>query len=113
MIDARDRGYLEDMLAYAREAVDLLGDADAVALSGDRMRQHGVARVMEVVGEAASKVSNEGREACPRISWSGAIGTRNRLIHGYRGVDPTVMAATVRVDFPPLIDELERLLAEG
>ena len=113
MIDARDRARLSDMLSYAKDALELLGDADAAALAADKMRRYAVTRAAEIVGEAASQVSELGRGACPTIPWSGAISTRNRLIHAYRGLDLSVLVSTVREDFPPLIAELERLLGDG
>ncbi len=112
MIDARDRTRLSDMLSYAKDALELLGAADA-ALAADKMRRYAVTRAAAIVGEAASQVSELGRGACPAIPWSGAISTRNRLIHAYRGLDLSVLVSTVREDFPPLIAELERLLGDG
>jgi uncharacterized protein with HEPN domain len=113
MIDANDRSRLVDMLPYAKDAIELLGDVDAAALAADKMRRYAVTRAMEIVGEAASQVSQAGRAAYPSLPWGGAIGTRNRLIHVYCGLDLDVMIATVREDFPPLIEELERLLGES
>ncbi|HUZ12833.1 MAG TPA: HepT-like ribonuclease domain-containing protein [Caulobacteraceae bacterium] len=110
MIDERDRSRLHDMLSFAKDAIDLLGAADPAALAADKMRRYAVTRAMEIVGKAASQVSETGRAACPDISWSGAIGTRNRLIHAYRGIDPQIMISTVREDFPALIAALERVL---
>jgi uncharacterized protein with HEPN domain len=113
MIDDRDRSRLIDMLSYARDAIELLGESDAVALAASKLQRYAVTPAMEIVGEAASRVSQPGRAACPGISWSGAIGTRNRLIHHYRGLDLDVMISTVREDFPSLIEERERILGES
>jgi uncharacterized protein with HEPN domain len=113
MIDPNDRARLADMLSYATDAIELLGGADATALAADKMRLYAVTRAMEIVGEAASQVSPAGRSALPQLPWSGAIRTRNRLIHAYKGLDPAVMVSTVNEDFPPLIAELERVLGDG
>jgi uncharacterized protein with HEPN domain len=113
MTDDRDRSRLFDMLSYARDALELLGECDAKGLASDKMRRYAVTRAAEIVGEAAAQVSEAGRAANPAIPWSGAIRTRNRLIHAYRGLDLGILVSTIREDFPPLIAELERLLGEG
>jgi uncharacterized protein with HEPN domain len=105
----RDQSYLEDMLSYARDAIELLGDADADALKLDKRSRYAVIRAVEVVGEAAAKVSNEGRIALPAAPWRQAVGMRNALIHGYQGLDIGLVVETVRDHFPPLI----RLLSEA
>ncbi len=113
MIGESDRSRLSDMLSYAKDAIELLGESNAASLSSDKMRPYAVIRAVEIVGEAGSQVSQAGSDACPGGSWSGAIGTWNRLIHAYRGIDYDVLVSTVREDLPPLIAELERLLGEA
>jgi uncharacterized protein with HEPN domain len=101
------------MMSYAEDAIELLGDADATALEGDKMRRYAVTYAMEIVGEAASQVTQSSRDALRQLPWRGAISTRNRLVHAYRGLDLEVMVSTVREDFPPLIAELERVLGDS
>jgi uncharacterized protein with HEPN domain len=113
MIDDRDRSLLIDMLSYAKDAVELLGDVGTAELAADKMRRYAVTRAIEIVGEAAAQVSPSGRQAYPDVPWSAAIRTRNRLIHAYRGLDEGIMASTVREDFPPLIEVLGRILGES
>lgn len=59
------RPLLEDMLAYAKEAIDLVGGRDGVAMAADRMRCLAAARTVEVVGEAASQRPADVRAALP------------------------------------------------
>ena len=108
----RDQSLLEDMLAYATDAIELLGHADASALAADKRTHYAVIRAVEVVGETASKVSREGREALPALPWRQAIGMRNVLIHGYHGLDLGLIVETVRNHFPPLVDLLKSALGE-
>jgi uncharacterized protein with HEPN domain len=109
----RDLLHLEDMLAYARDAITLLGASSTQEVAEDMMKRYAVIRAVEIVGEAASKVSEATRTANAHIPWKQAIATRNTLIHGYRGLDPGILTATVRIDFPPLISALEILLREA
>ena len=108
----RDRSLLEDMLAYATDAIELLGAADASALAVDKRTQYAVIRAVEVVGEAASKVSAEGREMLAALPWRQAVGMRNVLIHGYNSLDLGLIVETVRDHFPPLVELLNSALGE-
>ncbi len=69
-------------------------------------------RLVEVVGEAASKVSPEGKQNYPSIPWREVINMRNRLIHGYDSIDLNVLWDTIDVDLPELIAILEDVLIE-
>ena len=64
------------------------------------------------MGEASAKVSSETQSQYPSITWTQAIGMRNRLIHGYNSVDLEVLWDTIEVDLPPLIAELENILGQ-
>ena len=60
-------------------------------------------RLLEIVGEAAAKVSPEARTKFPAIPWSEIVGLRNRLIHGYDSVDFDVLWRIVESDLPALV----------
>jgi uncharacterized protein with HEPN domain len=105
------RPLLEDMPAYAKEAIDLVGGRDGVALAADRMRFLAATRTVEVVGEAASQTPSDVRAALPIIPFSQAADMRNRLIHGYGYVSADILVNTVRQDFPGLVAALEAALA--
>lgn len=105
------RPLLEDMLAYAREAVDLAGGRTGEELAADRMRFLAVTRAVEIVGEAASQIPEEVRAALAAMPFRQAADMRNRLIHGYGAVSPAIVADTVRGDLPGLIVLLEAVLA--
>ena len=78
----------------------------------ERNRQLNLAlvRLLEVIGEAAGRVSEETRSRHPEIPWLDIIGLRNRLIHGYDTVDFDILWAIVRDDLPPLVAELRRIV---
>lgn len=67
-------------------------------------------REIEVIGEAASRVSDEIKNSHSEIPWGAIIGTRNRLIHGYFDVDLDIVWATVKTDLPALGKQLKPLL---
>jgi len=53
--------------------------------------QLGLVRLVEIIGEAATRVSKEGRAKCPAIPWEDVVGMRNKLIHGYDRVDLDIL----------------------
>jgi uncharacterized protein with HEPN domain len=109
MIRTETRFRLEDMLEFAHEAVEILGDRDVEQLSAERIRELALVRAVEVVGEAAARIPPEDRSQF-NLPWGHAIGLRNILIHGYRKLRLDIVVATVRDDFPPMIGELESIL---
>jgi len=108
-----DRIRLRHMLDAAREAVAFGSGKTADDLSQDRLLTLALLKSIEIIGEAASKVSPELRGRYPAIPWTDIVGMRRRLIHGYFAVDLNRVCDTVRDDVPPLIAELERILSGG
>ena len=106
----RDRTRLRDMLQYSREAVSLARGRTRSDLDDDRLLNLALVRLMEVVGEAASRVSAAGRDEYPGIPWSRMTNMRNRLIHGYDVVDMDILWQTLQGDLPALIGALEGIL---
>lgn len=74
------------------------------------MGQLALARLLEIVGEAAGRVSPEYRAAHPELPWAAMSGLRNRLAHAYFDVDLDVLLDIVTNDLPPLIRQVELLL---
>jgi uncharacterized protein with HEPN domain len=80
-------------------------------LETNRMLQLALVHLVQVVGEAANRVSRAGQTRYPEIPWTRAIGTRNRMVHGYDRIDHDVVWDTIAEDFPPLVAALEQALA--
>lgn len=94
------------------EAAELVGqfaqDKTRDDLDTDRMFLFAVLRAIEVIGEAAMKVSDEVRAAAPAIPWFAMIGMRNRLIHGYFDINADIVWATIVSEIPELLSELRK-----
>jgi uncharacterized protein with HEPN domain len=101
------------MLAYAREARELAQGRVRADLDQERMLELSVLRVLEVLGEAATRLPDEMRSRHPEIPWGSIIGLRNRLIHAYDEVDFDIIWDVLTFDIPDLIEKLERMLNEG
>ena len=104
-----DAGRLLDMLQSAHEAMDLNQGRQRADLDRDRLFALAVARLLEIIGEAAARVSPAFRERHPAVPWKAIIGLRNRLIHAYRDVDHDVLWQILHDDLPLLITELQRI----
>lgn len=103
---------LRHMVDHAREAVSLLKGKTKTQLKRTRLLQLGLMRLVEVIGEAASRVPTDIRVTHPEIPWEDVVGMRHKLIHDYITVDLDILWDTVKDDLPPLIVALERILAE-
>jgi len=103
---------LKDMIDHARESLDLLGGTTREAFRDHRVLQLALTRLVEIVGEAANRVSEATQRAHPDIPWSNIIGMRNRLVHGYDVIDYDLLWDTVTSDLPPLIAALQKIAKE-
>ena len=81
-------------------------------LDEDRALALALVKLIEIVGEAASRVSEAERQRHTSIPWSNIVAMRNRLIHAYFDVDLDRVWDTVTDDLPPLITELQTVLTE-
>lgn len=106
----RDPAYIRDILEAAKLARSYLTEVDLEAFARNTQLQDAVIRRLEIMGEAARRVSEETKAAHPGIPWRLMIGMRNQVIHMYDGVDMHVVWHTVKDDLPALIDALERLI---
>lgn len=70
-------------------------------------------RAIEIIGEAAGKVSAEVRAASPAIPWQAIVGMRNRLVHAYFDVDIDILWAAVTSEVPALLDQLRALVRQA
>ena len=108
--EQRDAGYLWDMLDAARTVEQLTSNQDFARYSNDRRTQLAVERSLEIIGEAASKVSASFRNAHPEIPWRQIIGQRNVLIHEYGEIKQERIWKTVRENVPQLIELLKQFV---
>jgi len=95
----RDLVYLLDIL-----------QATSFRILQDTQRQDSVIRRIEIIGEAARRISPQTRTAYPDIPWNAMIGMRNLMIHDYDDVDLQTVWRTVQHDLPALIARLEPLV---
>jgi uncharacterized protein with HEPN domain len=112
-LDERDRAALADMVFYARAAVEIAAHRTYTDYLGNLEFQLAVERAVELVGEAARRLSQELRDALPGLPWSKIISQRNVLAHEYGDVDPTLIWVLLEKELPALLVRLEGILAGG
>ncbi|MCK4914156.1 MAG: DUF86 domain-containing protein [Planctomycetes bacterium] len=105
--DERDAAYLWDMLDAAKTVEQLSLGLDFPKYSNDRRTQLAIERSLEIIGEAANKVSNSFCNAHPEIPWRQIIGQRNVLIHEYGEIKQERIWKVVVENIPQLIDLLK------
>ena len=112
--EERDPAYLWDMIEAARAAVDYTGNLTLDKfLAADRERaimRLAVERQLEILGEAARRVSSQFREAHPELPWREIVGLRNVISHEYDKVNYESIYRIVRNRLPVLIVMLEPLV---
>jgi uncharacterized protein with HEPN domain len=105
---------LRHMLDYAHTARRLADGRSREELDSDEMLQLALTRAVEVIGEAAKRVSPERQKKHPNIQWPQIMAARNRLIHGYDVINLNILWDIIQLDLPELIAELEQIVqAEG
>ena len=98
------------MRDHAQEAIGMLGEKTLDELKSDRTVQLALVQLIEIIGEAASRVDSETRSVHPNIPWQLAAGMRHRLIHGYDLIEYAIVYDTVKDDLLPLVAQLDAIL---
>ena len=101
---------LRHMLDAAREVLSFSQNETRASLDTERMLTLSIVKDLEIIGEAASKVTKKCREETPQIPWQNIVSMRNRLIHAYFDINLDIVWKTVIDDLPPLMSELEKIV---
>lgn len=96
------------MIEAAETALQFAAGRTRRDLDHDRMLSFALTRAIEILGEAASKLSPEARAELPTVPWSRIVAMRNRLVHAYFDIDRNILWQTVMEELPELLRLLRR-----
>ena len=97
----RDQAYLLDMLTAARDARDFAAGLTRDGYEASRLAQYAAAHALQIIGEAAARVSDDTRNSVGDVPWTQLVCLRNRLVHDYGRIDRDILWGTLQVDIPP------------
>ena len=109
-MDSADEVRLRHMLDAAREALSFVRGSSRSELNENRMLVLSLVKEVEIIGEAAYRISETTRGTLPSIPWADVIGMRHRLVHAYFDINLDVLWQTLVVDLPELIPAIESAL---
>lgn len=103
---------IRHMLDSAKEAVEFATGKSRKDLDDDRKLSLAIIKSIEIIGEAASKVSEARKAENDNIPWRDIIGMRNRLSHGYFDVNLDIVWETLQTDIPNIIQVLSEIIPQ-
>lgn len=106
------RFYLDDMIAFTEKVLAYTQGYDLRRFVASGLTYDATLRNLELLGEAATHIPEHVRAHAPHIPWRLVVATRNRLIHGYLGIDNDTVWSIVETELPRLLDDLARLRAD-
>ena len=105
-----DRVRLIHMIRAAETVVAFANGRQRAELDADDMLLFALIRAVEIIGEAASRISPETRAAAPGVPWGQITAMRNRLIHAYFDIDHDILWRTAVDEIPTLLPLLRSLV---
>ena len=105
------RFYIDDMIGFAENVISYTDGLDQATFVARRLNYDATLRNLELIGEAATHLPESVCADNPRIPWRLIIATRNRLIHGYLGIDNDTVWSIIQNDIPALLPDLRALKA--
>jgi uncharacterized protein with HEPN domain len=106
----RDLVYVGHMLDMARKAVGKVQGLPRDAYDSNEDLRLALIHLVQVIGEAARRVSREFTASHPEIPWENIVGMRHKVVHDYLGVDEDIVWQVVTEDLPKLVESLEPLV---
>ena len=105
-----DRVLLQDMIEAAEAACSEIEGLTREDFEGDHVRALGLTKCLEIIGEAASRISSGCQNRHCDLPWREMVGMRNRLVHAYFEIDYEQVWKALTEELPPLVLQLRRIL---
>ena len=111
-MNVRDWSLLDDIAVNAKIAMQTAEGLDQEAFIASVPALYTTLHAVQIVGEAANKLSAEAKAKLPQVPWAQVVATRNIIVHAYRVVDPVIVFNIVRDHLPALLAAVETLLQD-
>lgn len=105
-----DLPYVGQMLDYCNKAVEMVDGVGRAAFDEDEKLKLALSHLVQIIGEAARRTSDDFRAANSQIPWSKIVGMRHRIVHDYTEIDEDILWSTVTEDLKPLAAELKSIV---
>jgi uncharacterized protein with HEPN domain len=105
-----DLVYVGHMFDAATKAAGKVAGIGRSEFERDETLRLALTYLLQIIGEAARRVSVDYQTGHPEIPWKAIIGMRHKVVHDYFGVDDDVVWDTVVNELPPLIEKLRSVL---
>jgi uncharacterized protein with HEPN domain len=106
------REYLQHILLETAYLLDSSSVLDQAAFLQDETLKRAYVRSIEVIGEAVKQIPDTFRQKYPAIEWRAMAGMRDRLIHGYFGVDYDIVWDVITNKIPALDTDIKQIIAQ-
>jgi len=103
---------IKHMIDASEEAISFAKEKNRDDLDTDRMLVLSLIKEIEIIGEAATKISIDMRDMNSQVPWDDITGMRNHLVHGYFDIDLEMLWNTVKRDLPALLIQLKKIISE-
>ena len=110
MSQKNDRVYIQHMIDNSNKAINFIKDINRKDFDNDEKLRLALTHLLQIIGEAARRISPEFRSNHPQIPWKEIVGMRSKVVHDYLNVDEDIVWQTIKNDLPPLVLELEKML---
>ena len=103
------RFYITDMIAFAGNVISYTDGFDQDRFVDSGITYDATLRNLELIGEAATHIPLQIRDKYSQVQWRLIIATRNKLTHGYLGIDNDTLWSIIQTDVPELLSQLQHI----
>jgi len=110
---------MKDDLAFIKHLLDSINAIEEFSknmnkdkLMSDRLKRSAIVREIEIIGEAVKNISESLKNKHPEIEWKEIVGTRDKMIHHYFGVDLNIVWDIIKINLPDLKTKILKIKRE-
>ena len=110
MLPKNEQVYIRHMIDTSHKAISFVQDINREDFDRDDKLRLAVTHLLQIIGEAARRISPEFRANYPQIPWKAIVGMRSKVVHDYLNIEEDIVWETAKNDLAPLVIKLEKIL---